>query len=143
MDAEVRLPCWRRSVVVPPTSCNLCGPDSICVDQTQFDGLFIHDLALTVTTLTQTHLGNILIPPALKNPLGILASQGYPKTHLIERSANIWSGLSLDPCHMLLKRISLNRGTSPATVIYEWLSFLVQLPIFSPYTFKHLPEAPT
>ena len=98
----------------------------ICVDQSQSDGLFVHDLALTVTTLTpQTHLGNILIPPALKNPLGILASQGYSKTHLIERSGNIWSGLSLDPCHMLLKKINLNRGTSPATVIYEWSSFLV------------------
>ena len=137
MVAEVQLPesCWRQSVVVPPTSCNL------------WTSLNLMDSSFTIwpspLSPPQAHLGNTLIPPALKNPLGILASQGYSKTHLIERSANIWSGLSLDPCHMLLKKISLNRGTSPATVIYEWLSFLVQLPIFSPNTFKHLPEAPT
>ena len=75
---------------------------------------------------TKAHLEDILIPPvALKNPLGILASQGYSNTHLIERSGNIWSGLSLNPCHMLLKKISLKGGTFSATVIYEWSSFLV------------------
>ena len=42
---------------------------------------------------------------------------------------------------MLLKKISLKGGTFRATVIYEWSSFLVYLPIFSANTFKHLPEA--